>query len=55
MNIDLENGTYEVGILDFDLEKFTPADYDLYLFAAQNITRECLGKNTIYSKTEKTV
>lgn len=44
MNIDLENGTYEVGILDFDLEKFTPADYDLYLFAAQNITSEYLGE-----------
>ena len=44
MNINLERGTYEVGVLDFDLDNISLADYDLYLFAAKNIARECLGE-----------
>ena len=44
MKINLKEGTYEVGVLDLDLENIPLADYQLYLFAAKNIARECLGE-----------
>lgn len=43
MNINLMEGIFEIGVLDFDLENIPFSDYDLYLFAAKNIARECLG------------
>ena len=54
MNINLERGTYEVGVLDFDLDNISLADYDLYLFAAKNIARECLGEAHYVLKMEET-
>ena len=44
MNINHGEVSYEIGVLDFDLENISLADYDLYLFAAKNIARECLGE-----------
>lgn len=44
LQLDLGEGPYEVGIMDIDLEDIPASDYDLYLFAAKNIARECLGE-----------
>ena len=43
MNLDLGTGPFEIGIMDIELEDIPAEDYDLYLFAARNIARECLG------------
>ena len=48
MNINLERGTYEVGVLDFDLDNISLADYDLYLFAAKTLHVNVWEKHTMY-------
>lgn len=43
-HINLEAATYEVGVMEPEMDMVSPEDYDLYIFAVQNIARECLGK-----------
>lgn len=44
MEIELGQGPFEVAAMDMDLNQLPVEDLDLYLFAAKNITRECLGQ-----------
>lgn len=43
LQLDLGQGPYEIGVMDLDMENIAGSDYDLYLFSARNIVKECLG------------
>ena len=43
LKLDLQEGPYEIGIMDIELDEIPAADQELYLFATRNIARECLG------------
>lgn len=45
LQLDLSQGPYEIGVMDLDMEDISGTDYDLYLFAARNIAKECLGND----------
>lgn len=53
VNIKLDGGPYEVGVMDIDLENIPMSDYDLYLFAARNIAKECVGDNHYIFEDER--
>lgn len=44
LGIHLAEGPFIVTTVDLEMSRFSPEDYDLYLFAAKNITAECVGQ-----------
>ncbi len=44
LGIHLTEGPFIVTTADLEMSRFSPEDYDLYLFAAKNITAECVGQ-----------
>ena len=44
LKLELETGPFEVALMDINLKGIPPEDHDLYMFAAKNITQECVGE-----------
>lgn len=44
LGLHLLEGSFIVTAVDLEMSRFSPEDYDLYLFAAKNITIECVGQ-----------